>query len=265
MSSHGLARPDRASLAGGIVTDGKDEVDGWSSDPRKLLPTLAAQAFQGYVGNLQLPEGFRPYCTRSVAAGAVGGEARPAFVIQDGLSHDRASRIPGTKKQDVIVSLHRRSPCLRRLLSIAAGWSAARLWLTGADEGTHEFPVHLRGDLFRVHALFMEKRACVLHAIDSRGFNFNLFEACSRQLVAIFVLFQCSGNATHPQQHALAEFRIDRAARHDIGHRKSPSWLEHAEGLAQNLILVCGEIDDTVGDDNVHGIAGQGNMFDLAL
>src|SRR5262249_15828780 len=116
MSSHGLARPDRASLTGGIVTDGKDEVDGWSSDQRKLLPTLAAQAFHGYVRNLQLAQRLRPGCSRRMAAGAVSGEVWFSFVVQDGFGHDRAGRIPCTEKQDVIASLH----CLALQLAIGA-------------------------------------------------------------------------------------------------------------------------------------------------
>ena len=55
------------------------------------------------------------------------------------------------------------------------------------------------------------------------------------------------------------------AANDDVGDGEAAAGAEHAKGFAQDAILVGGEIDDAVGDDDVDGVVGQGNVFDLAL
>ena len=46
---------------------------------------------------------------------------------------------------------------------------------------------------------------------------------------------------------------------------KRPPGFKHAEGFAQDVVLVGGKIDDAVGDDDVDGVVGQRDVLDLAL
>ena len=46
---------------------------------------------------------------------------------------------------------------------------------------------------------------------------------------------------------------------------KRPPGSQHAEGFAQHAVLVGGEIDDAVGDDDVDGVVGQRDVLDFAL
>src|SRR6202023_3480652 len=41
--------------------------------------------------------------------------------------------------------------------------------------------------------------------------------------------------------------------------------LEYAECFAQNAVLIAGEIDDTVGQDDVDGVVGQRDIFDFTF
>ena len=52
---------------------------------------------------------------------------------------------------------------------------------------------------------------------------------------------------------------------HHVGDGEAAAGPQHAEGLAQDAVLVGGEIDDAVGDDDVDGVVGQRNVLDLAL
>src|SRR5437868_11779063 len=52
-----FARPDGTDLAGGVVADSDDEVDGWRSGRGKLIPALAPQTFSRQAGPLQKLDG----------------------------------------------------------------------------------------------------------------------------------------------------------------------------------------------------------------
>ena len=51
----------------------------------------------------------------------------------------------------------------------------------------------------------------------------------------------------------------------DVGDGEAAAGLEHARGLAQDLRLVGGEVDDAVGEHDVDRVGGQRDRFDVAL
>ncbi len=118
---------------------------------------------------------------------------------------------------------------------------------------------------FDVEALFGQKDARVLDFVNARGFDVDGFEACRGQLGGVIRVLQRSRDTAHPQQHVLADFIRHVAMYHNVRHGETATWLEHAEGFAENAVLVGREIDDAVGDDDVDGVIGQGNVFDFAL
>ena len=55
------------------------------------------------------------------------------------------------------------------------------------------------------------------------------------------------------------------AADDHVGDGETAARLQDAERFAQHPVLVGGEIDHAVGNDDVDRVVGQGNVFDLAL
>src|SRR4029077_1407297 len=135
----------------------------------------------------------------------------------------------------------------------------------GADERTHDFSIHLGSESVNIDSPPCEEFANVFRAIDAGRFKVDLFKSSGSKLAAKFVLLQCSSDTTDPGEYALANLREHFAARDYVGTREATSGFEHAKGLAQNPVFVHGEIDDAVGDDHVHRIVGQRNMFNLAF
>ena len=68
--------------------------------------------------------------------------------------------------------------------------------------------------------------------------------------------------------HKRMLFRIsggNLAARDHVGNGEAPAGLQHAEGLAQDAVLVRRQVDHAVGNDHVHRVVGQRDVLDLAL
>ena len=61
--------------------------------------------------------------------------------------------------------------------------------------------------------------------------------------------------------HGIGNF----SANHDIGNGKTAAGLQHAKRLAQDAVLVGGEVDDAVGDDDVDGVVRKRDILDLAF
>src|SRR5690348_18074745 len=74
-----------------------------------------------------------------------------------------------------------------------------------------------------------------------------------------------ASDATNPEKHALANLGENLAPRDNIGDGEAAAGLEDAKGFAEDLILVGGKIDDAIGDDDVDGIIGQGDVLDFAF
>src|SRR5271166_2596670 len=89
----------------------------------------------------------------------------------------------------------------------ATSGSAARfvsLRLHCSHESTHELAIHLRRDCVDINILAGEEFTGVFDAVDSGGFKVDVHKASGGKLAAIFVLFECAGNATNPQQDVFA-------------------------------------------------------------
>ncbi len=55
------------------------------------------------------------------------------------------------------------------------------------------------------------------------------------------------------------------AARDDVGDGEAAAGAEDAEGFGEDAVLVGGEVDDAVGDDDVDGVVREGDVLDLSL
>jgi hypothetical protein len=99
-----------------------------------------------------------------------------------------------------------RHGCTRRPLPNGRGSDRSRsrtAALDGANEGAHEFAIHFRCDGIHIDSLAGKELAGVVDAVDARGFHVDLLEAGRGQLGAVFVLFERSGHASHPQKNVL--------------------------------------------------------------
>src|ERR1035441_8206500 len=97
-----------------------------------------------------------------MAASAVSGKVRPAFVVQDRLGHDGARRVTRAQEKYVIRSLHRRYPLWLRYFSLR---------LLCPDKCAYELAVHLRRDGVHVNPLFVQEYPGILDLVDPRRFD----------------------------------------------------------------------------------------------
>ena len=100
---HWLSRPDGTDFIRRVVADRKDEVKLRRVRFGELIPGFAAKTCGAQIRRLDLLKCLRANDTRWMASGAVGGEVRTAFPIHDRFGHDRAGRVAGAEKQDVVV------------------------------------------------------------------------------------------------------------------------------------------------------------------
>jgi hypothetical protein len=103
-----LAGPDRANFFGRVIAHRENKIELGRARPREFVPVFAPRASRGQTRNFKLPQRLRTNSPCCMAPRALRGEIRPAFAIHNRLGHDRARRIPGAQKQNVIVPLHRR-------------------------------------------------------------------------------------------------------------------------------------------------------------
>ena len=97
-----MPRPDRAGLLPVLITDRDHEIE-----VRHVGPTRSCQAFR--IGasalqfmRLQQADDFRPDFPRRIGAGGKGLKAAVPLLIDDGLGHDRACRVAGAQKENVV-------------------------------------------------------------------------------------------------------------------------------------------------------------------
>src|SRR5882724_636412 len=156
---------------------------------------------------------------------------------------------------------------------LAASWRAAggaydvaaARGFGGANEGADEFAVDERCDSFDIEAGRSEKIASFIDFVNASGLDVHGFETGGIKFISVFVLLECAGNAAHPEFHALANGSGDFTANDDIGDGETAAGFQHAEGFAEDTILVAGKIDDAVGDDDVDGVVRQRDVFNDAL
>src|SRR5580658_2491146 len=185
--------------------------------------------------------------------GTVSCEPRSALRVHDSFRHDRTSRIARAEEQDVVV----------RLCHVSRSTSPLRLDRT--NERTQKLAINLRCDPVNVNILACKELTSVFNTVETCWFQFDLLEASGRQLASVFVLFHCPGDAAHPREYALPNLRQHLATNDHIGDGESSARFQYSERFTQNGILVSGQIDDAVRDDDIDGFVGERNMFDLAF
>src|SRR5206468_11622974 len=104
------------------------------------------------------------------------------------------------------------------------------LTLDGTDEGAHEAAINSGCDCIDVDALIAQKGARIIDAIDTRGFDADVFEARGVEFGAVFVFFERACNTADPKQHTLTNLREHRTSRDDVGHGEAATGPEHADG-----------------------------------
>src|SRR5437899_2778666 len=134
-----------------------------------------------------------------------------------------------------------------------------------SDEGAHEFSVHLRSYRVHVNSFPSKELSRVLNPVDSGRLHFNLLKSSRRQFVFVLVLFERTGDTTDPKENTLADLRKHLAPYNDVRDGETASGLEDTKGFTQDTILIGGEINYAVGNDDIDGVVGQGDVFDLTF
>src|SRR6266540_6034281 len=121
--------------------------------------------------------------------------------------------------------------------------------LARADEGAAELPVDLGLDRAHVDAGARQELPRLLDAVDPRRLDGDLREAGRGELRHILLFGERSGDAADPELDTLLDRRRDFALRHDVGDGEPPARLQDAERLAQHAVLVGGQVDDAIRND----------------
>ncbi len=135
----------------------------------------------------------------------------------------------------------------------------------GPHERTHELAFYLQSDSIDIDTSAGEKFSCVLYAIDPCRLQVDLFEANVCQFPAILLLFEGSRDTVNPQFNVVANWRWHLASHHHIRDCEATPRSEHAESFRQDTVLVTGQVDDTVRDNDIDRVVRQRNLFDLTL
>src|SRR5258705_607775 len=103
MRRHRLTGPDRTDFVGRVVTDGKNEIQFGSTRLREFIPTLASQSLGWDTRGFEAIDRLRPHRAGWMTSCAVG--AKPGFAgeVKNRLGHDRARRVPGAEKENVVM------------------------------------------------------------------------------------------------------------------------------------------------------------------
>src|SRR2546426_11313199 len=112
-----------------------------------------------------------------------------------------------------------------------------------------------RSTLFPYTTLFRSLPR-VLDRVDPGGLDVDRLEAGFRELPPVLVLAERAGDAADPQLDALPDRGRHLASDDHVGDGQPAPRLQHAERLGKDAVLVRREIDDAVGDDDVHGTVG---------
>src|ERR1700738_2790643 len=115
-------------------------------------------------------------------------------------------------------------------LDAAAGCAAGWGGFGGADEGAEEFSFYVRGDGVYVDAGRREELAGVFAVVDAGGVVGAAWAVCGGELRGVVGLFEGSGDAADPEQHALADGGVDGAAGDHVRDGEAAAGAQHAEG-----------------------------------
>ena len=138
-------------------------------------------------------------------------------------------------------------------ISRATGRAAARfaLRLSCADERARHLAINLGRDPVDVDAGVGEERPRIVDLIYPPRFELDVKEPCRLQLCCVLVISKRARHASNPQLHAAANLRWHLPANDDVRDGESATGFEYAERFAQNGILVSGQVNDAVRDNDV--------------
>src|SRR5580704_9145486 len=126
--------------------------------------------------------------------------------------------------------------CLCRIAAFRpAAWVAG---LGSANECAHELAFHVRSDVIHRDTGFGQEHPCVFDVVDAGRLKLYVCKAGGDQLRSIVGLFQRSGNATDPKEHALADGSRDLTAHHNVRHGEAAPRPEDAEGFTEDTGLI---------------------------
>src|SRR5262245_52041825 len=126
--------------------------------------------------------------------------------------------------------------------------------LHGSNERTHELSIDCRSNLVHVEAGLGKKVPRILNLVDSRCLNVYRFKSRVKEFVAVVKFFECPCNAANPQLHALPNLGGNFAAHNYVRDRKSSARFEHTECFTKYTVLIAGQIDDAIRNDDIHGV-----------
>src|SRR6185437_2640596 len=147
----------------------------------------------------------------------------------------------------------------------AAVRAAARLRPGGADEGACEFSFDLRCNCVHIDSGLGEELTRIFDVVGSRDFERDVCEPCGFELVLIVRSLKGAGDATDPEEHAVAYGVRDVTEEDHVGDGEAAAGAEDTKCFREDAVFIGGEIDNAVGDDDVDGTAGKGYGFDLAF
>src|SRR5262245_47744696 len=136
--------------------------------------------------------------------------------------------------------------------------------LSGPHERAHEFAVDV-GDRRGAESGAGENVASALGRVDPGRLHVDILEAAPGELGAILALFERADDAPDPQLDTAADRRRHLPAHDHVGDGEPSTRLQHAKRLGQHRVLVGGQIDDAVRDDDIYRIVREWDVLDLAL
>src|SRR5215470_5144989 len=110
-----------------------------------------------------------------------------------------------------------------------------------------------------------QKLARALGRVNPGRLHVDVLEPGLRELGAVLGLLERAGDAADPQLDATADLGRQLAAHDDVGDGEPSAGLQHAKRLGQHRVLVGGQVDDAVRDDDIYRIVREWDVLDLAL
>src|SRR5918994_1328205 len=151
----------------------------------------------------------------------------------------------------------------------AANRCIRRLGLAGADEGADDpsaigveagkrrvVPARAGATAAAVAVAIADASGELAGVVDARHLDLDIGETRRTEQAAVLPLLQRAGDAADPCLHVRPQIGGQLALRDHVRNREPSTRLEHAEGFAQHLPLVARQVDDTVGDDDIHSRLG---------
>ena len=113
MGLQGMPGPDRTYLAGGVITNGDDKIDGRRIRLREFVPGFAPQSCRRELHLLEELQGNRMDGALGMAAGTETADLTLPPVIRQALSQDAAGRVARAEEENIVGSAHQEARFLR--------------------------------------------------------------------------------------------------------------------------------------------------------